>query len=173
MYHLRRRATLLLSALLLACTGLVASSTVANAATAPSGTGYWDHTVVRVKARYYNQVDFNHQIARVYQQPGQTASIASGKTATRTIQVGGGMTRSGIAANLSISSATSVTVTVGCNSVIPKGNTYLAAYPVGTQIYYEVVETWVSTPSNKRTEFSSGLLMAFNPTANQIYCHTY
>jgi hypothetical protein len=152
---------------------LSAIPTTANAFTAPPGNGYWDFYKVKVIARYYDQVDFNHRIARVYQQPGESASISAGRSATRTIQVGGGYTRAGVAGSLSISSATTVTVTVGCTSVIPVGRERLDAFPVGTQIFYEITQKWHDTTTGAVTNFTTGTLMAFNPTPNEIYCHTY
>lgn len=95
---------------------------------------------------------------------GVSCTISSTYSATRTIGVSLGWTRAGVAAGLSISSASSVSVSVACTSPPLAAGQKFVAYPIGTRYSYRIYHygTYI-TPTY------SGYLTAFNPNG-AIYC---
>jgi hypothetical protein len=78
-------------------------------------------TVVNKTTLSTRYTDKSRQISRctVYT-TGGTCSISKGKSATRTIQTSLGITRNAVASSLSISAASTVSLTASCNSPVLK-----------------------------------------------------
>ena len=89
---------------------------------------------------------------------GQTCTISRTFDVTRSIGVSLGMTRAAVAASLSISSASSVSVGVSCTSPTMKVGQKYEAYPVGTRYTYKIKRWGTNQPAT-----TSGTLSAFNP----------
>jgi hypothetical protein len=118
--------------------------------------------VVRVLSKNYN-VNFNQELATCSATPGFTCTISRSASATRTIDLALGVSRSVVSAGLNISSATTRTVTVTCSATMTETRSRLVAYPAGWQIFYKIT-------SNGRT---SGTLMAFDPDGISTACYRY
>ncbi|GAA3637511.1 hypothetical protein GCM10022200_21060 [Microbacterium awajiense] len=106
---------------------------------------------------------------------GTTCTISKGKTATRTIGTSLGYTRSGVAASLNMSSASSVTISVSCTSPVLKAGQTFYAYPVGDRWSYRIKKDTIYSYTNtgtiyKTTTEYSNYLTAFNPYASSIAC---
>ncbi|KHK96346.1 hypothetical protein LK09_15240 [Microbacterium mangrovi] len=102
---------------------------------------------------------------------GTTCSITKTRGATRSIQSSFGLTRGAVAAGLSITSAASVQVSVGCSRKINR-NQVLVAYPIGTKYRYRIrktVSTFTGIRTSKHTSYSR-YLTAFSPGGASIYC---
>lgn len=95
---------------------------------------------------------------------GSSCSITSQQSATRSVSVDLGWSRSGVAAGLSISSATTVSLAVTCASPSLLAGQIFAAYPTGTTFNYRIHHygTYVNS-------VYSPYLTAFNPDGG-IYC---
>lgn len=159
--------------LALAASMFVGLTAVPAASADPTPWGFYSTRVVRI-SKYGNQVNFNNVLGKVYLPVGQTATISAGKSATRTIQVSLGYSRGGVAASLGISSSSTVTITVSCAVKVRAGRKYVAAFPVGDQIFYRIEEYWTDRDTRKQyVTKSSGTLMAFNPYPSQMYCYDY
>lgn len=91
---------------------------------------------------------------------GGTCSINTTASATRTIETSLGVTRATVAASIGISSASTVSLGVSCNSpVFSNSGQRYTAFPAGTMYYYTI-------SSGGQT---SGILSAFNPTGIACY----
>lgn len=106
---------------------------------------------------------------------GGVCTITKGRSASRDIQVSLGVSRSEVAANLSISSSTSVSVGVSCTSPTLKAGQVWKARSVGTRYYYNVRKqegrASGKVPTYKWTTVAtSGRLTAHNPSPNRISC---
>ena len=105
---------------------------------------------------------------------GGRCAISSGRTATRTIQVSLGASRSDVSAGLSISSASSVTTTVGCNSPAMRKGQIWKARALGTKYSYRLQKQQAYKPrigpTSWRTVGTSGRLTAYNPYRSGISC---
>lgn len=86
-----------------------------------------------------NYVDTSRQIARcTIATAGLSCSINRTASATRTVEVGLGMSRAAVASQLGFSSATSVSVGVTCSSGPMKKGQSLVAYSVGSGHKYRI-----------------------------------
>lgn len=102
---------------------------------------------------------------------GGTCTISKGKSATRSIELSGGLTRGMIAGSLGFSSSFTETVDVSCTSPALSPGATWTAKPLGTKHVY----------SKKRTTHFWGVqvgaavvttgLRAFNPYQSQIFCY--
>ncbi len=149
------RALLVLT---LAFTGLIASAQMSSA-----GGQYYYYKVVGVSSSLGSGGSVGSCIVT---SSAGSCSVASGKTATRTISVTLGYTREGVAASLGISSSTATTITVGC-SWSAKGTHY--AYAYGRHYSYRI-QKWYSGNGTETLVETSGVLSAFNPFSTSIYC---
>jgi hypothetical protein len=101
---------------------------------------------------------------------GMTCTITHGSESTRTVEVSIGATRGDVTASLSISNATSVSVSVGCTSPrLAKGAVY-HGWALGQHIHYKLKEYAVSFTGSKTLVRTSGYLYAFNPYRNGLAC---
>jgi hypothetical protein len=114
-----------------------------------------------------NYVNYSNQLAQCAS-VGGTCTISISTNATRTIGLSLGMSRDGVAAGLSISSATTVGTTVACTSPTLSSGQVFRAYPVGTRYSYKVQKNTITGPTQKIEV--SGTLYAFNPRANSVWC---
>ncbi len=96
-----------------------------------------------------------------------TCTIASGESATRTFQAAFGLKNSWVANQLSISSSSTVTVTVGCSKRIKK-NRKLVAYSIGSRHRYKIRRKTTSAAGTYVS--TSGWKYTFNPYKNGIHC---
>lgn len=151
---MRRLLATLLSAVL-----LVAGSTLV----APSASA-WTTYDVKVISRATNIVNMNDMIAQCSGTPGTVCKINRSVSATRTISLSLGASRSVVAGELNISSAESRTVGVSCSATITSNRPVLRAYPLGTQIFYKITKN----QNGKKT--TSGTLMAFVPNSSSTFC---
>ncbi len=120
--------------------------------------------------RAYNQYG-TQELARCDGSSGTICSIGKAKSAVRTIQTSFGLTRGTVAAGLSITAASSATVTVSCTHTITSKQVYIA-YPIGTKYTYriqKVVSTFNGISTSKNTTYSS-YLTAFSPGGASIHC---
>lgn len=105
---------------------------------------------------------------------GGSCSISRGKTATRTIQVSLGASRSAVSAGLNISSAASVTTTVSCKSPALRAGQIWKARALGTSYKYRVQKQKAYKPrvgpTSWRTVGTSSTLKAYNPYRSGISC---
>ncbi|MEO8095181.1 MAG: hypothetical protein ABI632_09620 [Pseudolysinimonas sp.] len=97
---------------------------------------------------------------------GATCTISSSWSATRTIGLDLGVTRSVVAAGLSISSSGSKSVSVSCTSPVLNAGDRWSAYPKGSRYTYQVRKTTTYTTPPTST---SGVLNAFDPDGG-VYC---
>jgi hypothetical protein len=146
--------------------GLLAAAP-ATADTAPERPVYATTYKVIEKTYVSNHVDTAHVLARCYSSGG-TCTITSGKTATTTINVSLGWSRAGVAGGLGISSASAVTVSVGCTSPKLASGKAWTAYAVGRYFTYKIQKT--TTAPTGTTITKSGTLHAFSAYSNQISC---
>jgi hypothetical protein len=100
---------------------------------------------------------------------GATCTISNGKTATRTIGVALSATRSFVAGQLSISSASTVTTTTACASPKLKSGQSWVAHPQGNLWKYKV-RSVTSVDGRLTYDQTSGALSAFDPLASYITC---
>lgn len=107
--------------------------------------------------------NFNQVLGECSSFPGSTCTIAKTTSATRTVDLALGMTRSWVTGKLSISSASTVSTTVSCSRTMSTKYSRLVGYPMGKQIFYTIT-------ANGRT---SGTLMAFDPAPNSMDCYLY
>jgi hypothetical protein len=173
MARIKRLATIVISTLALAAVVLPTSS--GAFAAVPSKTpphGYTSYEVINKKTLSTDWDDKSQELGRC-KSNGGTCSIQRGETATRTIGLSLGVSRSVVAGSLNISASTAVTTTVGCTSPKLKKGQVWKAWPNGTRYSYKVKKT-VNQPagSGKRkiTTTTSGTLYAFSPRANSISC---
>lgn len=148
---LRKIATSCLAALVLAGSGLAAAAPAQAAST------------VKVTHRVANATNFNQQLATCSGPAGFTCTINQSVSATRSVDLALGVTRSFVTSQLKISNAASRSVSVSCSMTLPSNKRKLVAYPVGTQIFYTITK-------NGET---SGTLMAFEPDGASQACYLY
>lgn len=108
------------------------------------------------------------------QNPGGTCTINKSVSATRTIQLSLGASRTHVSGGLGISSAGSISYSISCQSrTLKQGETY-RAYPLGTRYSYQIrAEQWIVERGVKQQKIStktSGTLYAFNPHVNSVSC---
>lgn len=105
---------------------------------------------------------------------GGKCAISSGKTATRTIQLSLGASRGDVSAGLNISSATSVSTTVGCHSPALRAGQIWKARALGTKYSYRLQKQQAYKPrigpTSWKTVGTSGFLTAYNPYRSGISC---
>jgi hypothetical protein len=142
----------------------------------------WPQTAHAVTYRYVavNVITTSNalggEIARCHiSYDGGSCTITRGKTAERTISAQLGATRAEIAASLGISTSTSVTTTVGCNSPALRAGQTWRARAMGTRYSYHVAQQEMQRPRVGPTRWvttrtSANRTSAFNPAANQISC---
>lgn len=129
-------------------------------------------TVVNKTTLSTKYTDKSRQISRctVYT-TGGTCSISKGKSATRTIQTSLGITRNAVASSLSISAASTVSLTASCNSPVLKSGQSWVAWAQGTRYKYKVqTKVWVGGKQQPGLGQTSGWLYAFNPNPGYISC---
>lgn len=107
--------------------------------------------------------NFNQVLGTCSGFPGSTCTIALTTSATRTVDLALGMTRSWVTGKLNISSSSTVLTTVSCSKTMTTRYSRLKGYPMGKQIFYTIT-------ANGRT---SGTLMAFEPAPNAMDCYLY
>jgi len=109
-------------------------------------------------SRYTSQVNFGQRLTYCGTgTSGTTCTISATYSATRSIGLDLGVTRSVVAAGLSISSAFSSSVSIGCQSPLLQVGQKWAAYPYGTLLYYNVKKSITytqPTTSVRLTPFS-------------------
>ncbi len=118
-----------------------------------------------------NYIDKSQTVGRcIIGTDGGTCTIQKGATIQRTIGVDLGITRSEVAAKLSISASKTLSSSVSCSSPrLKKGQAWLAS-PIGTRYSYLIKRTlWQgqglpSVPDGQVTK------TAFNPYSSQLYC---
>lgn len=105
---------------------------------------------------------------------GGLCSISKGKSVTRTVQVSLGASRADVATGLSISSASSVTTTVGCSSPALRAGQVWKARALGTRHSYRVQKQESYRPrigpTYWKTVGTSSVLTAYNPYSSGISC---
>lgn len=97
---------------------------------------------------------------------GGTCTISSGRSATRSISLDLGFSRSFVAGNLNISSSYTVTTSQSCTSPAMAAGTEWRAWPLGQRIRYQLRERTVRLVQGipvSDTQRTSGFLYAFNP----------
>jgi hypothetical protein len=98
-----------------------------------------------------------------------SCSLNKGSSATRTIGLSFGATRSWAAGQLNISSASTQNVSVTCSKrSVPKGK-QLVAYPVGVRYKYKIQRHMTGGGKDYVTG-TSGWLYAFNPGPARVSC---
>lgn len=136
----------------------------------PAGFGTITQRKVVNKSKTTNYVDKSRQIARcTIATAGLSCSINRTASATRTVNVGLGMSRDAISAQLGFSSATSVSVGVTCSSGPMKKGQSLVAYSVGSRHKYKVNKI-VARSGVVLSNETTGWLYAFNPYSAGISC---
>jgi hypothetical protein len=176
-----RRVILAAASLCAAATIVIGSGSAASASSSaqkavtpvvahPQGntpTRFTTYTVID-KSYVSNYVNKSSLIARCYA-VGGTCSISKGREASVSIGLSLGATRSEVAAGLSITASSSVSLTIGCTSPTLKSGESWSAYPIGRKYKYKV-KAVNAGPGGPPTTTTSGYLSAFSPYSNQIYC---
>ncbi|HEU5223831.1 MAG TPA: hypothetical protein VFU07_09160 [Candidatus Lumbricidophila sp.] len=135
--------------------GSGANSRVATNAVGPVVT-YYDvvnQTTTPNYINYSNRLTYCMAVTA-----GQTCQISQTFSVTRTIGVDLGYSREGVAAELSISSAATASVSVTCTSPVLGAGQRFEAYPIGTRYSYQIKKWGTMQPVTY-----SGWLTAFNP----------
>lgn len=101
---------------------------------------------------------------------GATCTISAGRSATRTVELSGGISRNAVTASLGISNSTTVSTAVSCTSPPLGYGLSWAASPQGHRWQYKVTTTIYIGPG-MATQSTSGWLYAFDPKAAQITCY--
>jgi hypothetical protein len=157
-----------------AVTALVVGPTLTAAASDPKDVQMippaYTRTSVVNKSKSANYTDKSRQISRcTVQTNNSSCGISRGESATRTIGLALGASRSFVASQLSISSAASVSTTVTCMSPKMKKGQSWVAWGQGDRFTYKIKkETLVSGAVLGST--TSGTVSAFNPKASSITC---
>jgi len=145
----------------------------AGATTTGLGGRSYTYTVRDKKLANSNYVNKGQRIGDcTIETKGGTCTISSGMSATRPVQLALGASRDNISAQLSLSSATTQSVTVGCTSPAMAAGKVWTAWPTGNLWQYR---------SNKRVHErrsdgmdydggTSDLLKAFDPSQTRISC---
>lgn len=150
---------------ILAALSVVAMPSAANAQRCKICTTY--DLVDRSKKT--DVVDWDHRLGVCSAgSNGVKCSISVGKTATRTIGTGFGLSNDWVAGELNISSSTSQTVSVGCNTVTLKKGQKLEAYPLGSRHKYKIKKTKY-TMGHVETSHT-GWRYTYNPYKTGIHC---
>lgn len=154
-----RRLRTALSSLAILVPMVVGNGVAATSATADDGL-YWYEYKVASHTRTYN-TNYNNRLARCNLPCGLEVT----RSATRTISVGGGLTRAGAALGLSISSATTKSLSISCEyTKKPSNRTWLDAYPEGYQYFYKIRENkYDAYGALVGTKILSGTYTAFDP----------
>ncbi|PZE90772.1 hypothetical protein DEJ00_08420 [Curtobacterium sp. MCLR17_039] len=152
----------------LALTGAQTASAVPVHTDSDIGT-YTQRTVINKTSKHaYNKKDRLSycDVSRT----GATCTVSKSTTATRSIAVDLGITRSEVAGKLNISASSSVAISVSCTSPKLKKGERWSAYPNGTAFSYNIRSTTyrdtgviISGPT------TSGKLHAFSPDGG-IHC---
>lgn len=100
---------------------------------------------------------------------GGTCNISSGKSATRTVDVSLGISRSGVTSSLGISDSQSVSIGVACSSPPLAAGATWRAYAVGNRYQYKVRKV-TTIGFAIVSDVTSGWLYAFDPNPARIYC---
>lgn len=174
MMKMRRRistaAIALLTATALIATPIGASASEGSEDGPITTQQLWTTTTVINKSSTSNSIGTQVLASCTVAVAGATCTITSGKSATRTIGLTFGATRSQVAGSLNISAAATQTISVSCTSpALPKGGSWRAK-PKGTKFTYKIRElTYVDAIIVSQRD--SATLTAFSPTANAIYCY--
>lgn len=144
-----------------------ASSPHAAAKLEPYGLTLVDHT------KQTDQVNYGDKIGQAQAgSAGVTVSITKTSASTRTIDYGFGVSRDFVAAQLNISSASSVGTNVSCSKAIAKKGRWLVAYSVGSIHRYRIksVHKVVNPgPPHQETTYSDWMY-TYNPYVAGISC---
>lgn len=115
--------------------------------------------------------DYSHRLGVcVAKSKGISCSISKGRTATRSIGAGFGVSAKFVAGELNISSSRAVTVSVGCSSVVLKKGQKLEAFPVGSKHRYKIRKQTHYTGSPTVSNEYSGWKYTYNPYRTGITC---
>ena len=147
--------------------GSPAPGAATSARLQPYGKTLVDHTKTTDVVRYTNKIG-QAQAGSA----GINVQITKTSAATRTIQYGFGVSKDFVAANLNISSASSVGVNVGCSKTVKRKGYWLVAYPVGSLHRYRiksVVKVVNPGPPHQEVTYSDWMY-TFNPYKTAISC---
>lgn len=123
----------------------------------------WYKSTIISKSRVA-YIDYSHRIDFSCNLP---CSFTSSASVTRSIGLTAGLTRSGVAATLGISSATTATVSTSCDVPKTASKTYLWVFPEGYKYTYKVKKQTFDIYNNLvKTEYVT--LTAFDPKG--IHC---
>ena len=129
--------------------------------------------------RVVDKVHKNYQFGSVFgsckvMTTGSVCDISKNLSASRTIGVAFGLSRSAVATQLNISSAKTQSVSVGCTSPKMKKGQVWEARSVGTRYVYKIRKDKAYKPRFGRTRWApkatSGFRVAFNPSKSHIAC---
>ncbi|GAA3526128.1 hypothetical protein AFL01nite_05330 [Aeromicrobium flavum] len=154
---------------LLSMVALLAAPTTASAEPRPSGCKICTKYFLVDWTKKTDVVDWDHRLGVCSAgSDGVKCSITSGRTATRTIATSFGLSNDWVAGELNISSSSSQSVSVGCNTVTLKKGQKLEAYPLGSRHKYRIkkISWW---PSRSETTLS-GWKYTYNPYKTGIHC---
>lgn len=146
-------------------------ATTADTATPTMISNWTFRSTVVNKVKYINRAGKQILGRCLIGTRGGTCTISKGKTATRTIEIGGGVTRGMVAGSLGISTATSTTVEVGCTSPALDPGDYWTARPFGTKYVYDVRKSKYFLGVKVDSAIVEENLRAFSPYRSQIYCY--
>ncbi|MFD6179551.1 MULTISPECIES: hypothetical protein [unclassified Isoptericola] len=145
-------------AVLTVCAFLLSGVVAAQPASA------WTSYSVKVTGRSTGIVNMNNMLAMCSGTPGTRCSIEKSVSATRTIGLSLGASRSFVAGELNVSKASTRTVSVSCSAKLTSTRRTLRAYPIGTQVFYKITKN----VNGKKT--TSGTLAAFVPSGSSTFC---
>lgn len=166
---MRFKKVVLAAFAVLVCLGVnFTGAAAANAAQVPPAQPniiLWRHENV-VNLSSFSTTNYSNPLTYcVAGSPGISCSISTTVSATRSIGVSLGVTVATVAAQLSIGSSSTVSVSVSCTSGPLQTGQRLYAYPEGTKFNYRIRVTQNYAP----TDTTSGPLTAFSPNG-AIFC---
>ena len=145
----------------------------AQSAQAIPGGAVTVYKVVSKSLLSSNYTNYSNELARCNAATsGVTCSISQSVSATRTIGLDLGASRGVIATGLSISSASSTSISVTCNSPAMSAGQSFRAYPVGSRYSYKIQKRAVA-PGSDTLLATSGTLYAFDPRTSGVTCGVY
>lgn len=154
-----QRITAVLAVLFVAATVSISGATAASAEPSHPNILLWHHKKV-INESHYTTTNYANKLAYCYAgSAGVSCSISKTVGATVTIGTSLGMSRGAVAGQLSITSARTTSVTVGCQSPPLKANQQFAAYPRGKRSNYKIQVTQNYAPTSE----TSGALTSFAP----------
>jgi hypothetical protein len=154
---------LILATLLMGVVLPLVGAIPANAAVDPSAPVWYVVDVIGV-SKTTDVTRYDMVLAKCGGSPSPiTCTIASGRTATRTIGVSFGISAAGVAATLGISSSRSVTITSSCSGVTrPPTYSWISGYAYGDTYRYTVRQR--TYEYGRLTQTRTSVQYTFNPT---------